>query len=215
MRGASNHSAFMGKWSTVISLTNPEDELSFKEMRMWGVNQEKWEARRAQDYQHQWQKASLQTFLLDRVAFWIVYIAWRAWYKLVAYNAISVRVRRQNGLFLCMCNRNCIIIVIINIIVYIVVVVVCQNRQVNGPNKCKHEISDTLHYSIIFILFCYTKLRTDPTVNKDSFLFEFFSKDSLSCSKVGVCLNTYLNKIPAFKFFFQSKSECTTLLRRC
>ena len=47
-------------------------------------------------------------------------------------------------LFLCMCSRNCIIIVIINIIVYIVVVV-CQNRQVNRPNKCKHVISDSLH----------------------------------------------------------------------
>ena len=83
-----------------------------------------------------------------------------------------------------MCSRHCII-VIINFIVYIAVVVVCQNRQVNEPNKCKHEISDSLHYSIFFILFCYTKLRTDPHVNKDFFLFEFFSKDSLSCSKVG------------------------------
>ena len=63
--------------------------------------------------------------------------------------------------FLCMFSRNCIIIVIINIIVYIVVVTVCQNRQVNGPNKCKHEISNSLHYSI-FLLFCYTKLHTNP-----------------------------------------------------
>ena len=92
--------------------------------------------------------------------------------------------------FLCMCSRNCIIIiVIINIIVYITVVVVCQNRQVNELYKCKHEISDSLHYSIFFILFCYTKLRTDPHVNKDFFLFEFFSKDSLSCSKVLIILN--------------------------
>ena len=52
-------------------------------------------------------------------------------------------------------------------------------------NKCKHEISDSLHYSIFFILFCYTKLRTDPHVNKNFFLFNFFfSKDTLSCSKV-------------------------------
>ena len=69
MRGASNHSGFMGKWPTVISLTDPKDELSFKKMRMRGVNQKKWKARGAQDYQHQWQKASPQTFLLDRVAF--------------------------------------------------------------------------------------------------------------------------------------------------
>ena len=26
----------MGKWPNVISLIHPEDELSFKEMRMWG-----------------------------------------------------------------------------------------------------------------------------------------------------------------------------------
>ena len=85
-----------------------------------------------------------------------------------------------------------------NIIVYIAVVVVCQNCQVNGPNKCKCKISDTLNYSIFCILFCYTKLHADSNVNKDLFLFEFFSKDSLSCSKVGVCLNTQLNKTAAF-----------------
>ena len=90
-------------------------------------------------------------------------------------------------LFLCMCSRNCIIIIIIiiiNIIVYIVVVV-CQNRQVNVPNKCKLEISDSLFYSIFFILFCYTKLHTGPHINKDSFLFEFFSKNNFWCSKAG------------------------------
>ena len=36
----------------------------------------------------------------------------------------------------------------------------------NGPNKYKHEISESLHYSIFFILFCYTKLCTDQHVNK-------------------------------------------------
>ena len=118
-----------------------------------------------------------------------MYVAWRVGYKIAAYNATSVGAGGKYRLFLCMCSRNCIIIIIIiNSIVYIVVVVVCQNHQVNGPNKCKHEISDSLHYSIFFILFCYTKLRTDPHVNKDFFLFEFFSKDSLSCSKVEATL---------------------------
>ena len=121
--------------------------------------------------------------LLDRVAFWIVYVAWRIGYTIAAYNATSVGVKKKNP-FLCMCSRNCVI-VIINFFVYIVVVVVCQNWHVNRPNKCKSEISDSLHYSVFFILLCYTKLRTDPHVNKDFFLFEFFSKDSLSCSKVG------------------------------
>ena len=58
-------------------------------------------------------------------------------------------------IFLCMCSRNCIIIVIINITVYFVVVMVRQNRQVNGPNICKYEISDSLHHFIFFILFYY------------------------------------------------------------
>ena len=87
-------------------------------------------------------------------------------------------------LFVCMSSRNCIIIVIINIIMYIIVVVVGQNCHVNRLNKCKHEISDSLDYSIFFILFCCAVLHTDPHVNKDFFLFEFFSKDSLSCCKV-------------------------------
>ena len=89
--------------------------------------------------------------------------------------------------FLHMCSRNCIIVVIINTM-YIVVVVECQNHQMNGPNKCKHEFSDSLHYSFFFILFCHKKLGTDPHVNKDffQFLFKFFSKDSLPCSKVRV-----------------------------
>ena len=34
-------------------------------------------------------------------------------------------------------------------------------------------------------MFCYKKLCTDPHVNKDFFLFEYFSKDSLSCSEAG------------------------------
>ena len=61
----------------------------------------------------------------------------------------------EEMIFLCMCSRNCIIIVIINITVYFVVVMVRQNRQVNGPNICKHEISDSLHHFIFFILFYY------------------------------------------------------------
>ena len=78
---------------------------------------------------------------------------------------------------LCVAKTVYCITVIVNVVVYIVVVV-CQNRQVKGPNKCKHETSDSLHCSIFFILFYYTKLRTDPQVNKDFFLFEFFSKDN-------------------------------------
>ena len=38
--------------------------------------------------------------------------------------------------------------------------VVCQNCQVNGPNKYKHEILDSLHYSIFFILFYRLVIET-------------------------------------------------------
>ena len=85
-----------------------------------------------------------------------------------------------------------------------------------GLNECKREISDTLHYPIFFILFCYTKLHTDPNVNKDLFLLNFLAKTiSLSCSKIAVCLNAYSSKTPAFSKIFQTKVGCTTLFRRC
>ena len=118
--------------------------------------------------------------LLDKVTFCIAYIALRVGYKIVAYNATFVGMGRRTTLF-CVCSRKCIVIVIINIIV----VLVCQNCQVTGLNKCKHEISDSLHCSIFFILFYYAVLHTDPHVNKDFSLLEFFSKVSLSCCKVG------------------------------
>ena len=205
-RGASNHSAFMGKWPTFISLIHPEDELSIKEMRMWGqskisscclcdwcVSREmggKGESKITNTNRGKLlcSPSSRYKKVLDQVAFWIVYITWRVGYKIVAYNATSVGVGRRNRPFLHMCSRNCIIVVVIINTMYIVVVVECQDHQMNGPNKCKHEFSDSLHYSIFFILFCHKKLHTDPQVNKDffQFLFKFFSKDSLSCSKVRV-----------------------------
>ena len=63
----------------------------------------------------------------------------------------------------------------------------------------------TLCIFLSVLLFCYTKLRTDPHVNKDFFLFEFFSKDSLSCSKVGA---THVSTKPRhFTFFFRVKVD--------
>ena len=169
IREASNQSAFMDKWPGLL-LALSAQRMSYPS-RKWGCrvtprfdlvvfaigkNQERWEVGGSQDYQHQWPSSSYKK-LLDRATFWIVYIPWRAWYKTVAYNATSNGVGRQNRHFLCMYSKNCNII-ISSIIVYIVVVVVYQNCQVNGPNKCKHEILDTLHYPIFFILFCYTTL---------------------------------------------------------
>ena len=51
------------------------------------MNQEKCEAGGVQDYQHQYlhRPSSSYKKLLDRVAFWIVYIAWTVGYKVVAY----------------------------------------------------------------------------------------------------------------------------------
>ena len=146
-------------------LIHLEDELSFKEMRMCGQYKISlcflwlvWIKRNGRQGEYKItntnggkllrRPSSRYKKLLDRVAFWIVYIARRVGYKMVAYNATSVEVGRRNRLFLCMCTRNCIsLIVIINIIVYIDVAVECQDWQVIRPNKCKHEISDSLHYS--------------------------------------------------------------------
>ena len=73
VRGAFNHSAFMGKW---LLLALSTQRMSYPSKK-WGcgvnsrfhlvvfvigLNQENWETGGAQDYQHQWWKASLQTF---------------------------------------------------------------------------------------------------------------------------------------------------------
>ena len=74
-RGASHCPAIMGKcYSHVYSLIHLVNELPFKEMRTWvsarfhlavfvyGVNQKNKKVEGVQDSQHQWWKASLQTF---------------------------------------------------------------------------------------------------------------------------------------------------------
>ena len=73
-REASIHSAFMGKWPTIISLIHPKDELSFKEIRMWGQSKisscficdwcesREMGGRGSPKFQDQWWKASLQAF---------------------------------------------------------------------------------------------------------------------------------------------------------
>ena len=110
-----------------------------------------------------------------------------------------------------MCSRNCIIsLVIISIIVCNILVVVFRKHQVKGLSNCKHGISDSLHDSIFFILFCYAMFHTDPLVNKDFFRSNVLAKavyqgESYAC----------LNKLQHLNFFFQSKSGCTTLLRKC
>ena len=167
VRGASNHSAFMANGWLLLAL--PTKRMSYLS-RKWGcgvrikrnsrqgepkitnINGRKLLCRPSSSYKK----------LLDRVTFWIVYNAWRGWYKTVAYNDTSVGVGRQNGLFLCMCSRNCIIIVIINIIVYMAVVVVCQNRQVNGPinvNMRFHTLSIILSFLSCFATQNYIQIQ--------------------------------------------------------
>ena len=114
VREASNQSAFTGKWPGLF-LALSTQRMCYPS-RKWGCrvsprfdlvlfaigkNQEKWEVEGSQDYQHQWPSSSYKK-LLDRVAFWTVYIPWRAWYKTVSYHAISVGVGRQNRPF-CVC----------------------------------------------------------------------------------------------------------------
>ena len=106
----------MGKWPTVISLIHPEDELSFKEMRMWGQSEISsyciydWYELREMEGKGESKitntnggkllhRPSSYKKLLDTVVFWIAYSALRVEYKIVAYNATSVGVGRRNALF--------------------------------------------------------------------------------------------------------------------
>ena len=57
-----------------------------------------------------------------------------------------------------------------------------------GPinvNMRLHSLCIILSVLSCFATQSYVHVNKDPHVNKDFFLFEFFSKDSLSCSKVG------------------------------
>ena len=132
VRGASNHSAFMGKWPTVISLIHPQDELSFKEMRMWGYSKISsccicdWYKFKRNGRQGEskvtntnggklpCRPSSSYKKLLDRVTFWIVYIAWRVGYKIAAYSATSVGVGRKNRLF-CVCVTETVLLLLLSI----------------------------------------------------------------------------------------------------
>ena len=102
-----------------------------------------------------------------------------------------------------LCSRNCIIIlVIISIIVCNILVVVCRKHQVKGLSNCKHEISDSLHYSIFFILFCYAMFHTDPHVNKHFFRSNFLAKTVYQGGSYAC-----LNKLQHFNFFFRVKVD--------
>ena len=88
---------------------------------MIGVNQEKWEAGESMITNTNGGKlrrpSSSYKKLLDRVTFWIVYIAWTVGYKIVPYNVTSVGIGRKNRLFGGCVAETIIIIVIINFIV--------------------------------------------------------------------------------------------------
>ena len=125
-RGASNHSAFMGKWPTLISLIHSP--------RGWVILQGNEGVGSVQDFillylrlvwikrnRRQGESNIINTIggkllrrpsssykkLCERAALWIVYIAWREGYKIVAYNATSVGVGREIHFFVCMCKKLC------------------------------------------------------------------------------------------------------------
>ena len=140
-----------------------------------GKNQEKWEAGGARDYQHQWPSSSYKT-LLDRVTFWIVYIPWTAWYKIVTYNATSVGVGRQNRLF-CLCVAETVLVV--------VVVVVCillwwhvKIAKWTGPINANIRFETLCIIFVLSFLSCSVPQSYDKSTCKYLFLFESFSNDS-------------------------------------
>ena len=120
--------------------------------------------------------------LLDKSAFWTVYIAWRVGYKIVACNTTSVGVGRTNTLFWA---GKTVLFLLLSMLLCILLWCWCVEiaKWIGSINV--NMRFQTLCIILFFILFCYAMLHTDPHVNKDFFLFEFFSKDSLSCCKVG------------------------------
>ena len=117
VRVACNHSVFMGKCPTVIGLIHPEDVGSIQDfilLHLWLL----WIKRNGRQGESKitninggklfCRPPSSYRKLLDRVAFWIVYIAWRVGYKTGAYNnATSVGVGRWNKLScVWMCSRD-------------------------------------------------------------------------------------------------------------
>ena len=99
--------------------------------------------------------------LLDRVAFWIVYIAWGVGYKIVACNATSVGAGRRNTLF--WVAETVLLFLLLSILLCILLWWCCRNHQVNRVNKCKHEISDSfciiLSFLSRFATQCYVQIH--------------------------------------------------------
>ena len=139
-REASIHSAFMGKWPTIISLIHPKDELSLKEIRMWGQSKISscficdWCESREMGGRQSPRLPKLSSDLLPaiksqwtRSPFELGILLGEQDTKLLHMMPLLLEQGEEIDFFLCMCSRNCIIIiVIINIIVYkVVVVVVC------------------------------------------------------------------------------------------
>ena len=166
-KAASNHSAFTGKWLTVISFIHLEDELSFKGMRIWGQSKISsccicdWcKSRRMKGRG----SPRLPTPVVESFSgnlfpviksyctespFELRILLGEQDIELLHIMSLLLEWGEKVHFFVYICSRNCIIIVIISIIVYIFVVVVCQNRQVNRLNKWKHEIPN----SALFYLF--------------------------------------------------------------
>ena len=129
-----------------------------------------------------------------------MYIAWRVGYKIVTYDVTSTGVRRRNRLF-CVCVAETVLLLLLLSILFCILLCwwCVKISKWTGPINVNLRFQ-TLCIILSFLSCLATQihmLSTDPHVNND-FLFDFFSKNSLSCSRVGVCLNACLNKIPRF-----------------
>ena len=114
--------------------------------------------------------------LLDRVTFWIVYVAWRVGYKIVAYNATSVGVVRRN-ILLCVCVAEAIIIISLSVLLCILLWWWCVKIA-----KWMGPISVNMRFQalciILSFLSCFATSSYVQFHMKDFFLFQYFSKDS-------------------------------------
>ena len=139
MRGAYNHSV----WSySNISSCSICDWCKSREM-ITSTNGGKLLCRPSSSYKK----------LLDRVAFWIVYIAWRVGYKILGNNATSVGVGRRNDFF-CEYVAETVSLLLLSILLCILLLWWCSKiAKWTGPinvNMRFHEIA-------LFIVF-YTVL---------------------------------------------------------
>ena len=170
----------MGKWSTIISLIYSKDELSFKVMRMWAQSKISsccicdwcvvfvigvlylwlvWINKNGRQGESKiintnggkfYRPSSSYKNLLDRVTFWIVYIAWRVGYKIVTHNATFLGVGRRNSFF-CACVAKTVLIFLLSLLLCILLWCWCLKiAKWTDPINVNIRFQ-TLHISLSFL----------------------------------------------------------------